>query len=1026
VLKTPYLALILALVPGVYAWVWGRRLIPHAGGPDLPELLLAARRRTNGAVLGTLVALIILTPSHALWGGAVTLVATAIGGFPARRKIFEETWGILPFLGFRLRFLLGFLGPWLLLLLTPLTFWQGDLWPALALAFPVVALASVFGGWILLMLLGATPLEDKDLLARFDAVLAKARSRRPTVYRTGPEGGKFVNGFAIPTPWAPAVLLSDDLLANLTPAEATAIFAHEVAHLEEFTLRRWLPRVLLPPALLVALMVPFAWHSADSMMGLLPVLWPLVCVLALLVSLARRRSDETASDLRAVDLTDDAESVISGLAKIHALSLQPRRLDRNIEARLSHPSLAKRVQAIRAHAGTAESGLDSTISPAAPEAALVVRGAAGDGRVAILHADRVEWLAGVPDEAPVEPEILRQVAARSRMVTYKELLELRIEANDPARRALLAVERDGKRKERLPLAPTAVAAVQAHLDRIDSLVGSGTAARRTVSRERKQQLPALLVLIAGLLPPFALALIVAGAVALVWPTPGILVGAGLIGMLNAAGNLARGNTGMWGMSPFYHAVFLLIQAGLGAWLVVLGVTARRGGHDAGHAAGSRGPLVFAGLAVVALGFGALFSLGNLPGMRLHLWLAHLPTALLLFLGAATALVLERRRRERRIGFAFVAIVVAQLGLASDWFRDRFSDDFFHAAPPALSARDATLQPIRVVAVDDIVGDVLLSPSGRRIAAQVYFYNEYDESSRMSYLVEWDDGMHPVDAGIVAWINDDALLVLTASDSGAILAAQTGDTETVWRLDLPRLRRPSLSVRDQRWTVWSFDSLGTLTEYRGAVGSSEYARATHRLPDQRTAIQSAVSDGLGGALLVASGLAQTSSLAYLPVFGGAALTSHLTLTSSAQPGAPRAMGATALMLTCVPALAGPAEFGCAATAGDRTELWLLDGEEPTPLGWLSGVGTVSGDGGGLVVHRVPSDELYLVDFSSGSAAHVPAAGLTSAEDSTAVASWIMSVAYRPGVLAVVRSRGNGGSRVDLYRVGALSRLVSTRE
>src|SRR5207253_6367145 len=71
-----------------------------------------------------------------------------------------------------------------------------------------------------------------------------------------------------------------------------------------------------------------------------------VLVIATLVMRARKRQHhETASDMRAVELCGDVEAVIGGLTRLHLLSRTPRRWDSAREARLTHPSLARRIQA---------------------------------------------------------------------------------------------------------------------------------------------------------------------------------------------------------------------------------------------------------------------------------------------------------------------------------------------------------------------------------------------------------------------------------------------------------------------------------------------------------------------------------------------------------------------------------------------------------------------------------------------------------------------------------------------------------
>ena len=60
-----------------------------------------------------------------------------------------------------------------------------------------------------------------------------------------------------------------------------------------------------------------------------------------------RQHHETESDLRAVALTGDPDALARALTKIHAYAHLPRRVDAEHEQQASHPSLARRIKAIR-------------------------------------------------------------------------------------------------------------------------------------------------------------------------------------------------------------------------------------------------------------------------------------------------------------------------------------------------------------------------------------------------------------------------------------------------------------------------------------------------------------------------------------------------------------------------------------------------------------------------------------------------------------------------------------------------------
>jgi Zn-dependent protease with chaperone function len=65
---------------------------------------------------------------------------------------------------------------------------------------------------------------------------------------------------------------------------------------------------------------------------------------------AKSQQHETESDLRAAALCGDPEALVRGLVKLHLHARIPRRYDVDIERAASHPSLVRRIQAIRAGA----------------------------------------------------------------------------------------------------------------------------------------------------------------------------------------------------------------------------------------------------------------------------------------------------------------------------------------------------------------------------------------------------------------------------------------------------------------------------------------------------------------------------------------------------------------------------------------------------------------------------------------------------------------------------------------------------
>ena len=275
-----------------------------------------------------------------------------LGSFPLRKTVFAEEWTLGEYLRSRVRVTLGVMLFWIVLLFKP-------------------ALVGTAGmnnfGWIIaamliwsyeyraLMLWGfeAGPMNDPELLARLNAIAAKSRARPPEILEIGTPKAHFPNAFAFPHPARPRVLLSRTLLRHLDGDEVAAIFAHEVAHLEHYMGKRariaaWSMFLLV----IVGAVMAAACMNADQRYG--AVFAEVVWVVAIQIGYSRRRRKHQAheghSDVRAAELCGDPEALIRALTKLHALGRVPEKWDR--EKSYSHPSLVRRIQAIREAAVT--------------------------------------------------------------------------------------------------------------------------------------------------------------------------------------------------------------------------------------------------------------------------------------------------------------------------------------------------------------------------------------------------------------------------------------------------------------------------------------------------------------------------------------------------------------------------------------------------------------------------------------------------------------------------------------------------
>src|SRR5262249_25653579 len=111
---------VIAVIPGLIIWWSGRALARDLDDPALPDRLAARRQRHHGPAVGIVIAIILFGwPSAAYWGIPLTIMTSMAGGFPLRKALYSETWGILGYLSLMVRASIAFFGFWLSLAFMP-------------------------------------------------------------------------------------------------------------------------------------------------------------------------------------------------------------------------------------------------------------------------------------------------------------------------------------------------------------------------------------------------------------------------------------------------------------------------------------------------------------------------------------------------------------------------------------------------------------------------------------------------------------------------------------------------------------------------------------------------------------------------------------------------------------------------------------------------------------------------------------------------------------------------------------------
>ena len=254
--------------------------------------------------------------AQAWWSIPLLLLSFLAAGWPLRRVLFGETWSLPVYLWFYFRLVVSIYGFWLLLTGGAMACRKRR---SIVVGSRLADWASLLLLWneqygrILRFLMRAQPIARPGLLDRFRAVVASAKIPEPTIEFVDMRGGVLVNAIALPDTERPGVLFTSSLLDRLEEPEVAAIFAHEVAHLEHFNrafLRkyRWLGWALVVVAVTISPLLRNYAPDAEWVTRL----WPLVVFGYLAILTTSRQKHETESDLRAVVLSGDPESLISG------------------------------------------------------------------------------------------------------------------------------------------------------------------------------------------------------------------------------------------------------------------------------------------------------------------------------------------------------------------------------------------------------------------------------------------------------------------------------------------------------------------------------------------------------------------------------------------------------------------------------------------------------------------------------------------------------------------------------------------
>lgn len=971
--------LCISLVPAAMRWWSVRTLIPLAHDPVLPERLAAHRRRNLIGLWFAMVAAFVLGGSpDVFWALPLIIVGRMVAGFPIRRALFDERWSFTTYLAMMSRLWVATAGFWLLLGAAPLIgAAAGSLdWLVAALLAALLFVWNRRYAETFRWLVGAQSFPDGPLLARIQAMADGSRTTRPRFDVVNFRGGAIANALALASLRGSSVVYSDTLLKLLDADETAAITAHEIAHLEYYDVSRLRKIRRASTALIVAApcasMLPRLFPDLSLLM--LAVLWSFAFVATLARMARNRQKNETASDLRAVELCGDPEALVRALTKIYTFSRVPRRFDSETERVASHPSLARRIRAIRAAAGIPP-------QPALSEPE-IVRGS--DSQTIIrFESDRLHW---------------QESEGATHVLSYAHLTELRVQALPSGGTRLVAVERGGRRWD-VALDGTEAARAQAILDRVDVRLAEPVVGRRVT--------PLLQIAVAGVaicavwVGHILLAVLAMGAAIRSAATFFVAVGAAAIG---ASVLVARQAVMTGEIADAWPAVLLIV---LGIALIA-GVWRKR--------EEDRTSLVNAGLAVLALSvILSLTAIAMRGGGAVGLNQASMaiPSAVVLPLALAAALTF-RPRRAWRLAAIPIALVGIMIGIAgSGTFLHAFGRDPFLVSERAMPIETLTTAPSVDFTIAGIASDLRLSPSGRQIALQKHLAATGGAMSvsvgiTSTFLVGAPKSeFASVSANDLLFLDDRRLLTLTVAGTDSVLREIVLPAAAVaWEQRIPNVNVARLSYRNasQHWIVSGMSIEGRLVAVEGSVGSEDMNRREWNVADQTGWPEAWAVDG--DSALVADRRFDVDSLNWTMLFMFDHLQTRLTRVT---PNGTSRIAASQLETNCSDRAFDSARLVCLAFDGASTHLLAIDpAGEPQPIGSLNGHFVSyrpTRDGwlsGWLTSGRWANSTQLAVDAVSGRAVAIPRA--LRADELTVV-----------GQVAGALSHSATFTRVRLYRL-----------
>ena len=886
----PVFTVLIAIAPAVFAYWRGRGLLRDLDDPALPERLLALQRLT-APVFGASIALLLVTsPRRFVWALPLLILARLVGAYPLRKTLHSETWSVWRYLSFYLRLIVAAFGFWLLIAALPAFAASGGSrdWIVGGLLGAVAVAWNARNATVFRAVLRTTPVEVPAIGSRFAKLTKEFGLPHVRLDHVHLHGGVFANAVALPSIRTPAVVVTDTLMARLDEDEVTAILAHELAHIEHYNPRR-LTQANIAACVIVSaavLLSPAIRLAAPGLSGFAFLVWPGVILSGLALQLKQRQKHETESDLRAVAVTGDPEALVRALTKLHVFARVPRRWEADFERHATHPSLARRIQAIRRASG---------VEPQSITEPATFVGAASAASVT-FHSNRVEWHEG---------------SSMTHAIYYQSLREVRIDVRSSRAPQLIAVD-TAARRWTIPLQTGDVARAQSILDVIDVHLGKP-------DEPARKPIPAItlltLVVIAMGMAVGQMSVLFTGLLGMVQPASQVTAAVG-ISALAAAGLVWRDPV-WWQLGEL--SAWLPVTLGVsGAVLTAMAYAARP------ETRREMSDKMLGALALSAFVCWVFVGLSGVSSIDLHRNVREWPSATILTLACAGALGFSRSRRLR-----WAAVSVALVGLLAGYvgstnFVDRFVADPFVAQAEGIEVKAPAIAPVSEFAVDFLPSQLTLSPASHYAA----FTTEDAHEQSTIHAGKTGGSLASFAADEAMFLSESRLLLLERQPRDSILrlVELSENNREMWALTLP-VQWADLSIDrpSQKWRLLGRNADNDIVSAEGQIGTMGIRQSVWKRPNDAHNLQLlAVSGGNVVALDTRYGYSATQAMQLLPTlpFLWSMRRPESSLWRLTDRGA-EAFATSNAELTCHSGSAIDKPSTCTAFDGTRTRFFAVD-------------------------------------------------------------------------------------------------------